>query len=699
LAVPFLAGSTIACQRERHFHAPGLVKRQATPLASLTANEQTIIDSFSNNSISDWSYYYTHGDHVAGRNRSQAQWTADKWEEAGIPSTLAEYTVFLNYPLNNSLSMTYANGSVYTAGLVEDVLEEDETSTREDRLPSFHGYSATGNASAEFVYVGLGTQRDYQRLVDLGVELEGKVALAQYGGIFRGLKVKNAQDQGMIACIIYTDPAQDGNVTVENGYAEYPDGGARNPSQVQRGSVQFLSTYPGDPSTPGYPSRENSIRADMSNVLPRIPSIPISEKDALPLFAALEGHGIPGAEVNRTGYVGAIKGSSYSSGPAPGVTLNVQNMMEEVFTPIWNSIGVINGTNADETIIIGNHRDAWIIGGAADPNSGTAVMVELGRAFGKLLAQGWKPKRNIVLCSWDAEEYGLVGSTEWVEEYIPWLTGTAVSYLNIDIAASGPHPAIAATPELHTIATDVMKKISGPMTNRTMYDVWYEDTNGTVGVLGSGSDYTAFVHRGIGSIDMGSDGGPTDPLYPYHSNYDSYYWMSTFGDPGFHHHEAMGKYLSLLAYNLATAELLPFNLPNYADQMDLYFDELSEVISSSSGNLSVTELRDAIDTFRVQANEIVQLSEQAVSSNDTELISVVNHKFRDFQRGFTSQGGLADREFYQHTIFAPGIDTGYAPVTFPGITEAVEAGNFTLAEEWVKKTAAAIRVAGNIIKT
>jgi N-acetylated-alpha-linked acidic dipeptidase len=200
LVVPVLAGLVSGCQRERHFHAPGLLKRQSTPLSPLTANEQTIVDSFSNNSISDWSYYYTHGDHVAGRNKSQAQWTADKWAEAGIPSSLAEYTIFLNYPLNNSLSMTYANGSVFTAGLVEDVIEEDETTTREDRLPSFHGYSATGNASAEFVYVGLGTvscnrvfrliddsliafalqQRDYKRLVDLGVELEGKIALAQW---------------------------------------------------------------------------------------------------------------------------------------------------------------------------------------------------------------------------------------------------------------------------------------------------------------------------------------------------------------------------------------------------------------------------------------------------------------------------------------------------------------------------------------
>ena len=157
---------------------------------------------------------------------------------------------------------------------------------------------------------------------------------------------------------------------------------------------------------------------------------------------------------------------------------------------------------------------------------------------------------------------------------------------------------------------------------------------------------------------MGSDGGPTDPLYPYHSNYDSYYWMSTYGDPGFHHHEAMGEYLSLLAYNLATAELIPFNLPNYADQMDLYFEELSEFISASSGNVSIAELRDAIDTFRSQANEVAELSQLAVSTNNTELLQVVNHKYRDFQRGFTSQGGLVNREFYQHTIFAPGIDTG-----------------------------------------
>lgn len=303
----------------------------------------------------------------------------------------------------------------------------------------------------------------------------------------------------MIGTIIFTDPGDDGNITVANGYQAYPDGPARNPSTVQRGSVQFLSTYPGDPTTPGYPSREDSPRADSSSVLPRIPSIPISYQDAEPLLQALDGHGTPGTNVNRTSWVGALN-ATYSTGPAPGTMLNMSNYMQGTYTPIWDAIGIINGTDSNESIVIGNHRDAWIIGGAADPNSGTAIIVELGRAYGKLLAQGWKPRRNIVLCSWDAEEYGLLGSTEWVEEYIPWLKETAVSYLNIDVGASGPHPGISATPELHRIAMETMKKVMWPATNQTMYDVWYEDTEGEIGVLGSGSDYTAFVHRGISAV-------------------------------------------------------------------------------------------------------------------------------------------------------------------------------------------------------
>ncbi|KXS97321.1 hypothetical protein AC578_10738 [Pseudocercospora eumusae] len=691
------------CQRERNFYSHQQhVKRQASPPPELTPDEALIISSFDNNSISDWSYYYTHGDHLAGRNRSQAQWTADRWAEAGFESRLDSYHVFLDYPVSKSLTVTWPNGTTYTPSLEEAVLEEDDVTGWENRIPTFHGYSFSGSASAEYVYVGRGQKVDFERLIALGVPLEGKIALSRYGGPFRGLKVKNAQDYGMIGAVLFTDPGDDGNVTVAKGVAAYPDGPARNPTSVQRGSVQFLSTYPGDPTTPGYPSREDSPRADKSIVTPQIPSIPISYAEAQPILAALDGYGTAGAEVNRSMWVGALN-ATYSTGPAPGVTIDMSNLMEDAYTDIWNAIGILNGTNSDETIIIGNHRDAWLIGGAADPNSGTAVIVELGRVLGKLVSQGWQPKRNIVLCSWDAEEYGLVGSTEWVEEYIPWIKDTVVSYLNIDVGASGPRPGISATPELHEIAMETMKKVIWPAMggNETMYDVWMDDTGGEIGVLGSGSDYTSFVHRGIAAIDMGSDPGPGDPIYHYHSNYDSYHWMTNFGDPGFLVHKAMGQYLSLLAYHLASEDLLPLQPTNYADQMDIYYQNLQYAIGNATQEnpLDTSALRSAIDTFRIQATEAAHLAQQALHSNDGSLLQLVNRKYRDFQRGFASQGGLPTREFYQHLIFAPGLDTGYAPVTFPAVTEAVEAGNFSLAGEWVAKTAKAIEVAGDVLKT
>ncbi|KAF2272944.1 glutamate carboxypeptidase 2 [Westerdykella ornata] len=696
-----------ACQRERNFHSHSHAKRQDhdTSRAPLDANEQLLLDSFDATSISTWSYYYTHGAHVAGRNKTQAQWTADKWAEYGWTSRLDEYFVYLNYPVSQSLQLTLPNGTVFNASLEEEVLEEDDTSSYPNRIPVFHGYSATGDASAEYVYVGRGQQVDFDRLQALGVQLEGKIAVARYGGPFRGLKVKNAQDHGMIGAIIFSDPGDDGNVTEAKGVAAYPNGPARNPTSVQRGSVMFLSTYPGDPTTPGYPSKEDSPRADPSGSVPRIPSIPISWRDAQPILQALNGFGTNGKDVNRTNWVGAIPGVTYSTGEGSGATLSLSNVMEANYTAIWNAIGIINGTNQDEVIVVGNHRDAWIVGGAADPNSGSAVLIELAKAFGKLQETGWRPKRTIVLASWDAEEYGLVGSTEWLEEYLPWLKTAAVSYLNIDVAVSGPVPDFSATPDFHEIAAQIQKKVIWPYrntTDRTLYDVWQTEAGGEFGVLGSGSDYTGFLHRGIACIDLGAGGSVEkgDPIYPYHSNYDSYHWMSTFGDPGFVHHKAIGQYLTLLLYHLSSDEVLPLNPAGYTSELRAYYKDLEEVVSSGNGTLDLSALSSAIDTFETYAQQFISLREFAITTNNTELITVQNHKARDFSRGFTSQGGLPGREFFQNLIFAPGLDTGYAPVTYPGITESITfAKDWKRAQEWVGKTANAILVAANMLKT
>ncbi|KAF2446837.1 N-acetylated-alpha-linked acidic dipeptidase-like protein 2 [Karstenula rhodostoma CBS 690.94] len=696
-----------ACQKEiTPRHPQRHSKRQsanATFPPALDPNEQIIVNSFDNTTISTWSYYYGHGAHLAGTNETIAQWTADRWAENGFTSRLEEYYVYLNYPVSHSLTLTYANGSTWEPSLEEAVLAADDTTSYPNRIPTFHGYSPTGNASAEYVYVGRGQQLDFERLKELGVELEGKIALAKYGGPFRGLKVKNAQDNKMIAVVTFTDPGDDGNITEANGYAAYPDGPARNPTSVQRGSVQFLSTYPGDPTTPGYASKKDSPRADTSENLPYIPSLPISWLEVQPILQALNGHGTSAEEVNRTKWVGAIPGADYSTGVGSGASLSLSNVMKENFTTIWDAIGIINGTNPDEVVILGNHRDAWIVGGASDPNSGSAVLVELSKAFGKLLQTGWKPTRTIILASWDAEEYGSIGSTEWVEEYIPWLKTAAVSYLNVDIAVSGPYPYTDATPDLHQLATSVMKKVIYPVpgsASQTLYDVWH-NVSGEFGVLGAGSDFVPFVHTGgIASLDLGAGGGATDPIYHYHSNYDTYHWMSEFGDPGFHTHKAIGQYIALLAYHLSSDAVLPLEPADYVPEFESYLEDLNATIAEANATIDISALSSAISTFASAAHDFNALRAHAVLANDTALITVVNHKARDFSRGFVSQGGLAGREYYKNLLFAPGLDTGYAPVTFPGVTESVTfAKDFSAAQDWVGKTADAVLVAAGILKT
>lgn len=309
-----------------------------------------------------------------------------------------------------------------------------------------------------------------------------------------------------------------------------------------------------------------------------------------------------------------------------------------------------------------------------------------------------------MIASWDAEEWGSIGSVEWVEDNVNWLTDTAVAYLNIDVGVSGPRPGLATTPELQKLATETMKKVIHPNFggfNISLYDAWYKTNEGVVGVLGSGSDYTPFVHRGISSFDVGSDGGPEDPIWHYHSNYDTYHWMSTFGDPGFHLHASQGQYLALVAYHLANDDILPIDTQNYAVELRSYYEDLVEYAGEEGADLDLSELDDAIKFFKKSADEAKALELQAAASDDDDLKTVINHKYRDFQRGFISQGGLPDREFYKHVVNAPGLDTGYAAVTFPGITEGVQYANdsdFSVAKEWVKKTAGGIIAAANILK-
>ncbi|KAI5282460.1 hypothetical protein KEM54_002750, partial [Ascosphaera aggregata] len=378
--------------------------------------KNVLLETPDNQKVRKWSRYYASGPHLTGRNISQAVWTQQKWQEWGLDTEIVSYDVYLNYPRGHRLALLDSSAGIvtYEASLEEDVLEEDVTSGLEDRIPTFHGYSASGNVTAQFVYANFGTYQDYEDLVNSDVNLTGKIVIVKYGGCFRGLKIKRAEELGAVGVLIYSDPQEDGEITEANGYDTYPNGPARNPSAVQRGSAQYLSFAPGDPTTIGYPSTPGADRQETVGHIPTIPSLPISYQDALPLLTALNGHGPKAAELGPRWEGGGLgyKGVDYNIGPSPdNVVINLYNDQEYKITPLWNVIGTLKGLIPDEVIVVGNHRDAWVAGGAVDPNSGSATMNEVIRSFAEAVKQGWKPLRTIVFASWDGEEYGLLGST------------------------------------------------------------------------------------------------------------------------------------------------------------------------------------------------------------------------------------------------------------------------------------------------
>ncbi|KAM0335369.1 hypothetical protein ACHAQA_000414 [Verticillium albo-atrum] len=700
----------------------------------------------------DWSRYYTAGPHLAGQNFSQARWTQEKWIEWGVPSDIVSYDVYLNYPVNHSLSVLSredkdaqaqdASWKVdFKASLEEDVLDEDPTSGSEDRVPTFHGYSASGNVTGSFVWVNYGTYQDFEDLRKANVSLAGKIAIARYGGIFRGLKIKRAQDFGMIGAVLYSDPGDDGEIREDNGYEPYPKGPARNPSSVQRGSAQFLSERPGDPSTPGYPSKPGVPRAPVDDAIPSIPSIPISYTDALPILKALNGHGPTAADFNQywTRNLGLkYKGVDYNIGPSPdNVVINLYNEQNYVTTPIWNVIGVVNGTIPNEVVVVGNHRDAWIAGGAGDPNSGSAVLNEVVRSVGAALAAGWTPLRTIVFASWDGEEYSLLGSTEWVEDYLPWLTDTAVAYLNVDVGVRSANFDASAAPLLHRLLRDVVAVIPSPnqtVPGQTVGDLW----SGNIKPIGSGSDFTAFQDfAGVPALDFGFGAyGPHDAVYHYHSNYDSFYWMDKFGDPGFEYHKTMARILGRTVAELSNQPIIRFDATDYADALAGYIDKIDAKLAAVTSNAepdlaniseeeifafrsrglpsrveatdalprgSPTDVAEALAHLRFLTANLRKKTQRldALGRWVDDAIAEgvpwwrfwkrlqigralvhVNTAYKGFERHFLHPEGLDGRDWFKHVVFAPGLWTGYAGAVFPGLQESIDAKDYVNAVRW-----------------
>ncbi|KAF7301895.1 Zn-dependent exopeptidase [Mycena indigotica] len=512
------------------------------------------------------------------------------------------YYPVMNTPLDRALQVINANGEVVWDAELEEVADDTDPEAGKyyTAVPTFHGLSAAGDVQGKLVYANYGRKEDYDALVEKGVDLTGSIVIVRYGAIFRGLKIKGAQELGAAGVIIYSDLRDDGAVTEKNGYLPYPHGPARNINSVQRGSVQFLSKYPGDPTTPGYPAYENSTRTDGENI-PNIPSIPISAANAAKL---LELAAEEGSQVHLVNYV------------------------DTKATPIWNTMGVIPGYITDEVVFIGNHRDAWVL--LKFLNSGTASIVETIRGLGALLKQGWKPLRTIVIASWDAEEYGLIGSTEWVEDFPDFVDKHVVTYLNLDSSVSGSRFQAGASPSLSHFLRQAALDIPHP--TKPGLSLWdargdhgpfsgaadteslafsqlttsnsFQDSLG-VAPLGSGSDFTPFLQWiGVASAEGGFGGSSGDAVYHYHSVFDSQRWQEEYADPGFYRHVAVAKYLGLKILRLSTAVVLPLNTTNYAYELGNYLDGVEAIALTTDIGVDLAPLRKSITALQAASHSL-----------------------------------------------------------------------------------------------
>ncbi|OZJ03890.1 hypothetical protein BZG36_03958 [Bifiguratus adelaidae] len=731
-------------KNERHHNRSWVSRREAIDL---------LLNTPSNDSIREYLYKYTSEAHTAGTegDKATAEWTKDKFIEFGIEDTIIEtYYPLLNYPKYRRVAIVDGPKSLqYEAKLREDVVDEDATSKDNDAVPTFHGYSASGNVTGPVVYVNYGRLEDFQTLSALGVDFNGTIALVRYGGVFRGLKVRAAEQFGCVGVLVYSDPIDDGPIGKGPDAESYPKGPWRSPSSVQRGSVQYLSIRAGDPLTPGFPALKDAkrIKREDSDMVPQIPSLPISWEDAVPLFKAMEGHGLPAALMGPD-WTGGLEEILYFSGPSKA-NVNLVNDVEDKVTPIWNVIGRIEGTvEKDRALVIGNHRDAWVYG-AVDPNSGSAAMLDLVRTLGVLLKKGWKPRRTIVIASWDAEEYGLVGSTEWVEDHADWLRKECVAYINVDSAVSGPHFDASASPSLKKLLFDVTARVQDPHKENgtTVYDSWLAQSQGPlpigddakpkVGILGAGSDFVPFLDFiGVTTVDLGFGGD----YGVYHSNYDSFHWMEKFGDPDFKYHQALTQIWGLMVLELSSNPILPIEPSQYAHDLVDYTDDLKTLAApgvqgieedvEASEALKFKKLRKAIEGLHDVASQVdteksklrkalskiwkkrkehrhrhwhhAPKSARPHDKLDRKTrekarrifgkVKDMNDRLFQMERGFIDPEGIKGRDWYKHVVYAPGLWAGYGAVTFPTIGEPIEKG------DWKEVARAEERVADHIQK-
>jgi N-acetylated-alpha-linked acidic dipeptidase len=576
-------------------------------------------------------------------------------------------------------------------------------------VTAFNGYAPSGEAEGEVVYANYGRPEDFKKLDELKVDVRGKIVLVRYGENYRGVKPYVAQQRAAAGVIIYSDPMDDGYFKGD----AYPKGPWRPESAVQRGSVKYMFKYPGDPTTPGVASTMSlpesaRVTPESAADLPKIPTTPLSYGDARPMLENLGGPESPRE------WQGALP-FTYHLGPGP-VRARMRLKQNYQYRSIWNVIGKIRGTNyPDEWVIAGNHRDAWVYG-AVDPNSGTAAMLETVHGIGELIKSGWKPQRTVVFGSWDAEEQGLIGSTEWAEEHARELANAA-AYFNVDVAVSGPNFSSSAVPSLKQFVREVAKAVPSPA-GPSVYDVWKEQKRKEaekptssvtgpprtpvvntgdvpVGDLGSGSDYTPFLqHLGVPSTDIGSSGS----YGVYHSVFDNFNWFKKFADPNFVYEQQMARILGIQVLRMANSDVLPYDFENYGKEITGYIQAAQKKSDAAfKGKGSVPDFRPALDAARrlTTAGSGLAKSQTNTVADATKL----NRGLVDAERALLLPEGLPNRPWFKHAIYAPGEYTGYAAVVIPGVNEAIDDGTDEGTKEQIAVLAGALNRAAQVLET
>ena len=650
--------------------------------------------------------------HMAGtvEDKATADYVARKFREAGLDTEIVEYKVWINYPAEINVDMT-APAGVEMHGPTREHVSNDPYQDDPRVVMPFNGMSPSGDVEAEVVYANYGTPEDFERLDKMKIDVRSKIVLVRYNQNFRGVKVFIAQERGAAGVIIYSDPADDGWRKGD----KYPDGPWRPDTGVQRGSIGYMFEFPGDPTTPGIASvpslpASQRISPHDSAQMPKIPATPLSYHDAWPVLEHLGGPDSPRE------WQGSLP-FTYHVGPGPA-RVKMHLKQDYQFRTLWDVIGRVQGSELpDEWVVAGNHRDAWVYG-AVDPNSGTAAMLEAVHGVGELLKAGWKPKRTVVFCSWDGEEEGLMGSTEWVEQHESELRN-APAYFNMDVGVSGSKFGASAVPSLKQFLRDVTKVVPSPK-GGTVYEAWQKasqpenptaqqspsDSFGEnhrlpvaqvkadvpVGDLGSGSDYTAFLqHLGVPSSDVSSSG----PYGVYHSVFDNFAWFKKFGDPEFVYEQQMARVFGLEAVRMADADVLPYDYEEYGKEVAAYLDAARKRAVDKFGAHAIDfdAVNAAARHFESAGTKIL-----ARQKNPLQDASRLNQSLLGAERALLLPQGLPHRPWFRHVIFAPGEYTGYAAVVIPGVNEALDKGDSDRARQQLAALATALESAAKTLE-